>query len=36
VDFPESRAWVLDGDILHDRAVRVAPGPSVELVTGPG
>lgn len=36
VMFPESRAWVLDGDVLHDRVIRVTPGPSFEVVTGTG
>lgn len=34
VTFPEERSWVLDGDILRDRAVRVTPGPAIDVVTG--
>jgi diacylglycerol kinase family enzyme len=34
VTFPETRAWVLDGDLLYDRVVHVAAGPAIEVVTG--
>ncbi len=36
VSFPEERSWVLDGDVLRDRAVRVSPGPAIDVVVGDG
>lgn len=34
VAFPIERAWVLDGDVMRDRVVRVSPGPVIDVVVG--
>lgn len=34
VTFPEPHAWVLDGDVMRDRVVKVGAGPAIEIVTG--